>query len=418
MSKRAIRMSELPRQPVPSKPPEAPASEAEPPALQASDFVAAFGESLEQALDLSTWRPGSELASMYERLQTEVVDAVRRENELHREIRSRIFPLLKTRPESPAGAGVYRTTVEQVETVHSKLLFNGGVEACDGTIETHDTLPVTITQIGVSLVSYRGDQGSWGHRLFRRDLRSTTGNAIDETIELLERRRNRSGVDHPSKRDQLSDLARRGIMAFAERSVLLNRSNAVWRMGHGNPLAYELVTGSGSPQLCAMGVALLNNLVRFGKFVYVPSGPKQRELLTIGGALQPLEYAIVDTLRIQLERIAQGHYRGEHWGEAKVAVETLVREAGDKVVIGVYRASQFAPPQVFYSHIDHAHEAALIAIGDSVLQEHRGFPMLIDLADKVCKMVFGGQTFGTSTQLAYTDAGEPFRYMTERASRR
>ena len=44
--------------------------------------------------------------------------------------------------------------------------------------------------------------------------------------------------------------------------------------------------------------------------------------------------------------------------------------------------------------------------------------MLIDLADKVCKMVFGGQTFGTSTQLAYTDAGEPFRYMAERASRR
>jgi len=410
-------MSDPANQPIPAEQPNAPPPDAEPPALQASDFVTAFGESLEQTLDLSTWRPGSELGSMYERLQTEVADAVCRENELHREIRSRIFPLLKTRPKSPAGAGVYRTTVEQIETVHSKLLFNGGVEACDGTIESHDTLPITITQIGVSLVSYRGDQGSWGHRLFRRDLRSTAGNTIDETINLLERRRSRSGVDHPTKRDQLSDLARRGIMAFAERSVLLNRSEAVWRMGHGNPLAYELVTGSGSPQLCTMGVRLLGDLVRFGKFVYVPSGPKQRELLTIGGALQPLEYAIVDTLQMQLERIAQGHYRGEHWDEAKNAVETLVREVGDKVVIGVYRASQFSPPQVFYAHIDHAHEAALIAIGDSVLQEHRGFPMLIDLADRVCKMMFGGHTFGTSTQLAYTDAGEPFRYMAERASR-
>jgi hypothetical protein len=388
------------------------------PALNASDFQSAFGEPLEHALDLDTWRPATELAAMYERVQQEVSEAVRQETEMHRQIRERIFPLLKTRAGRPPGAGVFRTTIEQVETVHSKLLFNGGVEACDGTIATHDTLPVTITQIGVSLVSYSGDQGSWGHRLFRRDLRASGSSAIDETLELLERRRGRGAVDQPSKRDQLSDLARRGIMAFAERAVLLNKSDAVFRMGHGNPLAYELVTGSGSPQLCTMGVGLLRDLVRFGKFVYIPSGPKERELLTIGGALQPLEYAIVDSLKEKLERIAQGHYRGDHWGTAKSAVDELVKEAGDKVLIGVYRASHYAPPQVFYAHADHAHEAALIALADSVLQEHRGFPMLIDLADKVCTLMFGGRTFATSTQLAYADAGEPFRYMAERATRR
>ncbi len=388
------------------------------PALNASDFQSAFGESLEHALDLDTWRPAAELASMYDRVQREVSEAVRQETEMHRQIRQRIFPLLKTRAGRPAVAGVFRTTVEELETVHSRLLFNGGVDACDGTIVTHDTLPITITQIGVSLVSYRGDQGSWGHRLFRRDLRASGASAIDETLELLERRRSRSAVDQPSKRDQLSDLARRGIMAFAERAVLLNRSDAVFRMGHGNPLAYELVTGSGSPQLCTMGVALLRDLVRFGKFVYIPSGPKERELLTIGGALQPLEYAIVDSLKDKLERIAHGHYRGDHWGVAKGAVDELVREVGDKVLIGVYRASHYAPPQVFYGHADHMHQAALVALADSVLQEHRGFPMLIDLADKVCTLMFGGKTFATSTQLAYADAGEPFRYTAERATRR
>lgn len=397
---------------------EKPITEGEVPAVNASEFQSAFGEPLEHALDLDTWRPGAELAAMYARVQNEVSDAVRQESKMHREIRQRVFPLLKSRPQAPRGAGVYRTSIEQVETVHSRLLFNGGVEACDGTIATLDTLPVTITQIGVSLVSYKGDQGSWGHRLFRRDLRASGSSAIDETLELLERRRSRGGVDQPSKRDQLSDLARRGIMAFAERAVLLKKSTAVWRMGHGNPLAYELVTGSGSPQLCAMGVGLLKELVTFGKFVYVPSGPSERELLTIGGALQPLEYAIVDSLKGKLERIAQGHYRGEHWGEAKAAVEDLVKAAGDNVLIGVYRASQYAPTQVFYAHADHAHEAALVAMADSVLQEHRGFPMLIDLADKVCRMVFGGGTFAATNQLAYADAGEPFRYMAERASRR
>ncbi len=148
------------------------------------------------------------------------------------------------------------------------------------------------------------------------------------------------------------------------------------------------------------------------------SGPKERELLTIGGALLPLQYAIVDSLKDKLERVAKGHYRGELWQGAKAAVDKLVDETGDKVLIGVYRASHYAPPQVFYAHADHVHEAALVAIADSVLQEHRGFPMLIDLADRVCGMMFGGSTFGANTQLAYADAGEPFRYMGERSTRR
>jgi hypothetical protein len=84
----------------------------------------------------------------------------------------------------------------------------------------------------------------------------------------------------------------------------------------------------------------------------------------------------------------------------------------------MYRASKLSPAQTFYAHVDHAHEAALIAMADSVLQEHRGFPMLIDLADGVCRASFGATTFAVSTQLAYAHAGEPFRYLGERRTRR
>lgn len=400
------------------KPKPFPVAPAEPAAIASSDFQSAFGEPLERALDLDTWRPAAELAGMYDRVQREVSDAVRQETEMHKQIRERIFPLLKSRPDKPRGGGIFRSTIEEIETVHSRLLFNGGVEACDGTIAVHDTLPVTISQIGVSLVSYRGDQGSWGHRLFRRDLRSSGASAVDEAFDLLDRRKSRGGVDQPSKRDQLSDLARRGIMAYAERAVLLRKSNAAFRMGHGSPLPYELLTGSGSPQLAELGIPLLRELVAFKKFVFVPSTPSERELLTIGGALKPLEYAIVDSVKTKLERVAAGHYGSGQWKGAKAMVDALVDEAGDQVVIGVYRASAYAPPQVFYAHADHAHEAALVAIADSVLQEHRGFPMLIDLADKVCGMMFGGSTFAITTQLAYADAGEPFRYLAERSTRR
>lgn len=380
------------------------------------EFTAAFNEPLENTLDLDTWQPGGNLLELYERLRQEVAEAVKQESLIHREIREQIFPLLHTREGAPACAGVYRVTPEQLAEVHRKLLFNGGVDGCDGTVVTHDTLPVTITQVGVCLVSYRGDQGSWVHRLFRRDLRASGRNPVEETMLLLEKRRQRSAVDYPT--DALSSMARRGIMAYAERAVLLDRSNAVWRMGHGSPTPYELVTGSGMVQLVRAGIKLMRRLVLdHQRFVYVPSTTKARELLTIGNALEPLEYAIVDTNEENLRRIARGHYRGEGWREVGTDVVGFVRDCGPKIAVGMFRASRLSPCQMFYAHVDHAHEAALIAMADSVLQEHRGFPMLIDLADNFCTTTFGADTFNVSTQLAYSEAGEPFRYMAERKTR-
>lgn len=388
--------------------------------LSPDDYEVAHGERLIQTLDLDTWHAGADLVEMYERLEREVAEAVRKENQYQRQIRKEIFPRLRMRPGAPTGAGVYRVTLRDVEEVHRKLLFNGAVEACDGTVDSHDTLPVTITQIGVCLVSYRGDQGSWVHRIFRRDLRTASAKSpVDETLELLERRRDRGAVDHKSVRDQLSDLARRGIMAYAERAVLLDRSCTPWRLGHGTPTPYELVTGSGMRDLLRASLTLMSRMVLdHQRFVYVPSATSARELLTIGNALLPLEYAIVDTNHETLARIAGGHYRGQEWAELGRAVDQFVHECGPKVVVGMYRASHMAPAQMFYAHIDHAHEAALVALADSVLQQHRGFPMLIDLADTLCGSLFGSDAFAASTRIAYAAAGEPFRYQSERATRR
>lgn len=389
-------------------------------ALSADDYEVAHGEKLSDTLNLDTWRPGADLGEMYARLEREVAEAVGKESEYQQQIRKKIFPLLRSRSGAPPGGGVYQVPLARLEEVHRKILFNGAVEACDGTVSAHDTLPVTITQIGVCLVSYQGNQGSWVHRLFRRDLRtSSRKDLVEETMELLERRRKRSGIEQKSAHDLLTDLARRGIMAYAERAVLLERSAATWRMGHGNPTPYELVTGSGMPQLLRASLVLMNRLVlEHERFVFVPSATGARELETIGNALQPLEYAIIDTNEEALTRIAEGHYRGEAWEELRDAVRSFVSECGPKVVTGMYRASRLSKAQMFYAHVRHAHEAALIALADSVLQEHRGFPMLIDLADGVCKAAFGTDTFAASTQLAYAQAGEPFRYMSERSTRR
>lgn len=386
-------------------------------ALSATDYELAHGEKLAAALNLDTWRPGSDLVRMYERLSLEIRDAVRQETLVQQQIRREIFPRLRSRKGAPATAGIWKAPVEKIERMHSTLLFAGGVEAVDGTVVPFDTLPVTITQIGVVLVSYQGDQGSWVHRIFRRDLRTSGKNLVDETWDLLERRRTRGAVGYESKRDRLSSLAQRGIMAYAERAILLDRGTAPWRLGHGSPTPYELVTGSGMPELLDASLDLMTRLVEFKRFVFVPSATSARELLTIGNALRPMEYAVIDTNRDMLDRIQAGHYRGEAWTRLGQRVREFVDCYGDRIVVGMYRVSALSPAQMFYAHAEHVHEAALVAMADSVLEEHRGFPTLLGLADGICGQMFSASDFTVSAQLAYAEAGSPYQYLGERQTR-
>jgi hypothetical protein len=389
------------------------------PVIGAQAFEEATGEALSQVLDLATWRRGEDLAALYGRLEQVVAEAVRQENRIREQIRARIFPRLRERPGAPPNAGVYRLRVEDIERIHRTILFNGLVEACDGASVMHDTLPLTIAQIGVCLVSYQGDQGSWVHRLFRRDLTVGGMDPIEETLEMLERRRRRTGYDQSSPRDTLSDLGRRAIMAYAERAVLLRMSKVPWLMGHGNPTPYELLTGSGMVDLLTASLNLLYSLViDRQRFVFVPSAAADRTLLTIGDALRPLEFAIVDTATDDIDSIVRGHYRGE-WGAGILAdLRAFMNQVGPHIVKGVYRASAMAPAQVFYAHDEHAGEAAAIALADSTFMEHRGFPALIDLADTVCRGTFDPASFTASAHLAYVEAGEAYRYLAERQTRR
>jgi hypothetical protein len=389
--------------------------------LAGDEFRAAFGESLDRTLDLDTWRPGADLVAMYERLEQEIAGAVQQEDRIRERIRNELFPYVFSRRSAPDGAGCYRVDLPTLERVHRGLLFNGAVEACDGTSAVHDSLPITIAQIGVSLVSYRGDQGTWVQRLFRRDLRVSGLDPVSEAVALLERRRQRDGTDAPNPRDTLTELTRRGIMTFAERAILLDKSQALWRMGHGNPTAYELLTGGGlvidgDMPLLRKSLGIWHQLLAdHRKWVFVPSAPSDRVLLTLGNALYPLEFALVDTPLQIMRDIVDGHLP-KHSG-LKDEAKAFVEEVGPQITVGIYRASRAAPPYMFYAHRDHAHEAALIVMADSVLQEHRGFPMLINLADTVCRTTFGPDSFGAAIQQAYVEAGAPFRYLGERETR-
>lgn len=381
------------------------------------DFEAAYGERFTDTLDLNTWTLGEDVAAAFGRVEKEVAEALVKEDEYRKRVREIIFPQLSTAPGAPPNAGVYQARRQDLERIHTGLLFNGGVEACDGTSVVHDTIPLTITQIGVCLVSYSGQQGSWMHRLFRRDLRAKVADPIDEVLAVLERRERRENQDGQGG-DQMSELARRGIMAYAERAILREKSKAPWRMGHGSPAPYELLTGLWSSQRERIRVSLdlIRWYVEHKRFVFVPSAPRKRHLLMLGNALRPMEFSIIQTLQPEVEKlIERGNYR-----DGSGVLEEMKKfrdEVASQIVVGLYRVWDAAPPYMFYAHVDCAEMAAHIAMADSLLQEHRGFPMLIDLADTVCGTTFGVDSFMSSVQMAYADAGQPFRYLGERETR-
>lgn len=383
--------------------------------IDADEYAETFGEPLDQTLDLATWRPGEDLGDLYARLEAEVRRAVAMEDEVRARLREVVFPMLRSRQGAPPGAGVYWATPEQLSRVHLGLLFNGAVEACDGTSPSHDTLPLTIIQLGVALVSYRGDQGSWAQRLFRRDLRATAADPTETVLRLLDERQRRAAFDRENLSDRLSELGRRGLMTFAERALLLEKATAPWRMGHGGPVPLELLTGTGSMDLVERSLVVLRGLLlEHQRWLFVSSEPAERALLTIGNALRPLEYAIVDTLTDRLEHMVR---RSHFYRRQEALVRDFIAEAGPRLIVGVYRASTAAPAHVFYAHVEHAHLAALIALADSTLQEHRGFPLLLDLADRICTATFGTETLRASVRLAFTAAGAPYRYFSERQTR-
>lgn len=385
--------------------------------LSGDRYASLTGESLGATLDINTWQAGVRALQAFERLEREIEEAERVSDDLRRAIRSKIFDLIAS-ADGPRDAGVWKAKIEDVKKAQRNVLFNGLVEACDGNSHVFHTLPVQIIQIAVAAVNYGGEEQTWANRIFRRDIPLRGGaSLIDDTIELLKRRSGASEVG--GSRKMVTDRLRRGIMTYMERTVLVERARAPWRLGHGNPLAFELLTGSGTVDLIRMGVPMLRRLVLdHKKFVFVSSDTVKEHYLTIGDALDPLEYAVIDDASADLGRVLGGGYRGEDFKHALSDVlEPFAEEAGKAVVMGVYRASRLAPAQMFYAHRDYVHEAASIVLADSILQEHRGFPMLIDMADGVCGTYFGAETLNRPTLAAFSHVGQPYRYLEERATR-
>jgi hypothetical protein len=304
---------------------------------------------------------------------------------------------------------VFVATTGDLRHVQDNVLFNGGVDACDAVVAARENFALSVYYIATCLVSYDGEQGSWAQHLYRREIRGRGGDAIDEALKVLERRQAQDDAAAAGKKDVMSELVRRGVTATMERSVLVDKARAPWRMGRGHPAPYEMITGSGMIELLDAALDVIRRLVLDHKrFVFVPNRTTDGVLWTIGDALDPLEFAIVETAeRKMIKTIKSGHY----WSKRRRQVDEFFADVAPKIVTGVYRISRLTPPSIFYAHADHAEEAALIAMADSALQAHRGFPILIDIARSACEAHIGTEGFSSLIQSAYASNGDPLAYV-------
>lgn len=370
--------------------------------LPTDDFRRAFGEDFAEAIDINTWSIGANLSELYPVIEAEWLKAKSDENKNQKIFRDIVFPRIKEKGNIPF-AGLHDDVNDVkilLDKIHRGFLFNGAVTACGSTHLIFNTVPLSLTQIGVCLVNYEKQHGSYSHRLFRRDLRFKSQDPIQEALDLIEKRR--SDENAGDKRAAMSNLAVRGIKAYTERAILLDKKDpkAKWVLGTGTPAPYELMTGfwGSQKEMKDKSIELMTRMiVEHQRFVYVHSCEKFPDLWTLGNALLPFEYLVIGSLEDDLtRRVDLGGTRGP----IRESYTSFAKEVGSKIVRGIYKISQQSQPQIFYGHIDHIRTAALIAMGDSVFQTHTGNPMLLDLASKLCQISFSKNDFISSVEQA------------------
>lgn len=399
-----------------------------PNAVDNRDLDESLARQFAAALDLSTWTSGERLGDLSARLEGEVELAARYETEMRPKVLALLRERLPTAPDRSRESGIYDLTPDAVAAACRNVLFNGNVEACDGTRVVVPTLPVTVVQIGICLTSYvgTGDGGSIVQRLFRHDITRRTDDAEAQVRDFISQRARRSRRSWNDLGDDgqplsLSDLLCRALMIYGERAMLADRSDRSWRLGHGSPMPHEMLVGSGREELTWASLETLRRLLEQHKrFIFVPSEISDQAVRTIANALRPLQYAVLRNTQDIIEGyIAGSSYERPHYKKTGIyqALRAFQTDVGSKVLLCVFRVSQFSPGGIFYAHEDFVHQAAQIVMADSALQEHRGFPNLINIADRTCRGMFDAGYVAAQVHTVLARSGAPFQYFLERSTR-
>lgn len=280
-----------------------------------------------------------------------------------------------------------RTADDAALTRAEALLFQTKVCAVDGTWSHFPMLSGLRCRIGVAATTYRDKRTEAVLYVSEQHLQSPE----DDPLELLKQRR--------PEGQMLTPMVARAVMLYKERQVALGRSEE-WALVNGPLVPYELRTGLGKLRALRPCLDIAGSFIEKKQVVGVLGHTVHLERASAGLALEPGEYVRICDLAADLE---------EYMGQAKFSdsdsrvMRQFIGDYGTQIVQGIYRAG--ARPYVFEAHEAFFDEAAALLIADSSFQPLRGYPLLIDYADSICKHMLSASDFQRQVQFKLAKLG-------------
>ncbi len=339
--------------------------------------------SFQQLVDLASWQPLEEYFQGADaRIATDVKECVTLRRRLRDELLS--DPKVKGMVVKPSDAALEKAAHD---------LFAGEVCAIDGTLSVIPSQAGGRARIGVAATSYSGDEIKRVLYVSYRQLASAGGTAIEYFRRLKQVNRT-------------SALLMRAVMAFTERNLALQQPNK-WRMVHGELLPYELWAALGKGRPVSERLDLARRLIEARNVIAVVEGTHNIELLNSGEILEPGEYIDARDLSVDLDEYLGGHRddgRGAHFNATdRKDFEDFKGSYGMLIRVGVFKVGPKA--YLFQAHRDVFPEAAAVVMRDAMHQPLRGFPLLLDYADRICAYNLKSSDFDKQVQFKTAQLG-------------
>ena len=343
-----------------------------------------FNTSIADVLSAAPWQSLElHLNTLRERIDDSVITSHMIRDEYRKE-------LLKDNPD------LINKIMRPTETMlkQAQNTFRSGViAASDGTISLVSLLAGSKIQVGVVIVTNRGEVVDLVTRVFEAELNTGARTAREYFSNLRSSR-------------SISNLLSRAIMLFGERKLLIEQ-HANWRFIHGELIPHELRTGSGKPaKNLPPTFDLIHKYIASENFIAVSEASDDIDILNAAILLQPGEYIVIRSLEDSLNTFLVGD--SETGQAAANFVETdknrfreFIASAGPQVAVILVKAGP--KPFLIECHVNKVEEAVSMFLTDSLWTKGlpadgsgftiRGFPFHIDLADQVAKTLFKGSDF-------------------------
>lgn len=269
---------------------------------------------------------------------------------------------------------ICKISEDQLAWAEEKL-YGSQVCAVDGTYSTYPMLSGIRCRIGVAATSYRNKRTDGIVFVSEQHVHPSESSVL----EILKSRK-------PENR-LISGLLIRAIMFYMERKIALDRQEE-WLMFNGPLVPFELRSGIGRMRALDPCLSLCEKIIDKKTIVGIVAKSTEDEIVSLGLALEPLEYLKLRPFKDDLEDwLPRAHFNTAD----EKRFRRFINTHGPCLDIGLYKAGNRA--YIFHAYREHFHEAAALIMRDSLFQPMRAYPLLIDYSDSLCTYLLASSDF-------------------------